>query len=355
MVLRRLSQIDAGQRADRGWMDWVRSALRTNHLRNGLLIAGLGLTVLVSFWSTLQTMAERWWSDPQYSHGFLVPGFAAVVLWFRRERLHGIVVRSTWWGLPILLVGIGCRLAAAAIGIEPLDAFALLPTLAGLVLLLGGWGVWQWSWPAIAFLAFMLPMPFQLEVALAQPLRRLATVSSTYVLQTLGYPALAEGNIIHIEELKLGVIDACSGLGMLVTFFALATATAMVARAPWRDRVVLVVSAIPIAVIANIARITATAAAHYTLGESAGKLVMHDLAGWLMMPLALILLCLELRFLSRLFLAVDDTGTQPVFVSGAVSVNGHNGALPAPKKFSDVRSELYPCRLEEAAEPTLET
>jgi exosortase len=196
--------------------------------------------------------------------------------------------------------------------VESVDGFSLLPTLAGLVLLLGGRQVFVWAWPAIAFLAFMLPMPFFLETALSRPLRHVATVASTYVLQTIGFPAFAEGNIIHIDQIRLGVVDACSGLGMLVTFFALATAMALIVRAPLGDKIVLVLSAIPIAIIANVARITATAIAHTTLGTDAGNAVMHDLAGWLMMPLALGLMWLELRLLDRLFPPIPDKPLAPL-------------------------------------------
>src|SRR5262249_8377614 len=139
----------------------------------------------------------------------------------------------------------------------------------------------------------------QVETALAHPLRRLATVASTYCLQTLGFPALAEGNVIVIGALKLGVIDACNGLGMLVTFFALSTAAALIAARPLLDRLVIVASAIPIALVANVVRITGTAVVYETLGSDVGELLKHDLAGWLMMPLALGLLWLELKVLAK--------------------------------------------------------
>src|SRR5439155_19345193 len=118
---------------------------------------------------------------------------------------------------------------------------------AGPALLVGGRDFSRWSWPAIAFLGFMLPLPFFLEVSLAHPLRRLATMISTYALQTLSCPALAEGNVILIGDARLGVAEACSGLGMLMTFFALATALAMMVHAPLVDRLILVASAAPIA------------------------------------------------------------------------------------------------------------
>ncbi len=282
--------------------EWIRSpAGRT-----------FGLTFLVGvfclwcYWPTLGSMADRWGNDPQYSHGFLVPVFALVVLWSRRAMLDQGPATPSWWGLALLLPALGARLLGASMDLEAADAFSLLPTLAGVVWLVGGGTILRWSWPALAFLGFMVPLPFQLEMLLGHPLRRFATVCSTYVLQTLGFPALDEGNIILIDQLRLGVIDACSGLGMLMTFFALATALALVLPAPLVDRLVVVASAIPIAILANVVRITATAIAHHAFGSDVANTLMHDLAGWLMMPLALALMWLELRFLAHLFVPVEE-------------------------------------------------
>ncbi len=270
-------------------------------LRGAGAVALLSVILLWSFWTTLNTMAERWANDPQYSHGFLVPVFALVVLWNRRDWLKNVAWEPCFWGLPVLLAGVAVRLIAIRRDIQPLDALALLPTLFGVVLLVGGKAILRWSWPALAFLAFMIPLPFTIETAIAYPLRRLATVMSTYLLQTFGYPAIAEGNIILIDQVKLGVAEACSGLGMLSTFLALSTALALITRAPLVDRLLLVVSAVPIALVANVARITATGMAYHGFGNATAQTVTHDLSGWLMMPLALLLLWLELRYLSKLF------------------------------------------------------
>jgi exosortase len=275
----------------------------------------LGLACLVlmlawSYWPTLATMEDRWSHDPQYSHGFLVPLFAAVVLWHRRELMPSALSPS-WWGIGLLLLSVCVRLAGASRQQETLDAISLLPCLLGICQLVGGWKALAWAWPAIAFLGFMLPLPFTVESALAHPLRRVATDASTYSLQCLGYPALAEGNIIRIDEVKLGVVEACSGLGMLMTFFALSTAFAIVIQRRLPDKLLIVTSAIPIAVVANVARITATGVAHCGWGEEAGRL-LHDWAGWLMMPLALILLWLELVFLGRLLVEVDPPAPLPI-------------------------------------------
>jgi exosortase len=107
--------------------------------------------------------------------------------------------------------------------------------------LAAGPAVTRWAWPVAAFLLFGLPWPWQLDQVLTHPLRRVATVCSTYLRQTMGLPAFSRGNIIVINRLEVGVVEACSGLGMLMTFFALSAGLALVIRSattwpPWRAR-----------------------------------------------------------------------------------------------------------------------
>ena len=102
------------------------------------------------------------------------------------------------------------------------DAISLLPSVAGLCLLVGGWDTLRWAWPSIAFLIFMVPLPYRVEAALGSPLQRLATLSSTYVLQLFGLPAFSSGNTIVINDYTIGIVDACNGLGASYTVLACA-------------------------------------------------------------------------------------------------------------------------------------
>jgi exosortase len=247
-------------------------------------------------------MADRWARDPQYSHGYLVPGFSLVLLWRRRRELGTQPLRPSPWGLPLLFAAGGLLLTGAHYYVNWLEAVSLLVALAGAAVLLAGWRGLLWSWPAIAFLLFMIPLPYRLQTALGQPLQRLATDASTFLMQCLGLPALAEGNTILLNEVQIGIVEACSGLTMLLTFFALATALALLVQRRPLDRALIVVSAAPVALLANIIRITVTGVLHETVGGDIANAVFHDWAGWLMMPLALGLLWLVFQVFSRLFL-----------------------------------------------------
>jgi exosortase len=276
----------------------------------------------VLFWvyaPTLAVLAHRWGQSANYSHGYLVPLFALFLLWSRRASLAGsAAARPSWWCGAFLCSGLALKAGGTFLYLNWLDDLSLLPCLAGLTLLLGGWPALRWSWPAISFLAFMLPLPYRLEVALTAPLQRVGTWASTYALQALGFAAFAEGNVIRLGSARIGVVEACSGLSMLVVFFTLSTAVAILVRRPLWERLVIVASALPIALLANVARIAATGALHELASPQLADLVFHDLAGWLMMPLALVLLWIELRLLSWVVLTreVDEPGELGVCLFG---------------------------------------
>jgi exosortase len=265
------------------------------------LLVSLGIALLAvvwAYWTTFGEIAERWSTDPQYSHGFLVPLFSVYLIWSRRE-LFTPDSRGRWLGVGLVALGGGLRLAAHFLYQPWLDAGSLVVVLAGLATALGGRGLLKQVWPAVLFLVFMLPLPYRAQTLLGGQLQAVATLASTYALQTLGVPAVSEGNVILLSEAKLGVVEACSGLTMLVTFFALAAGVAMLAPRGWFVRVVLVLSAIPIAVASNVVRITVTGLLFEANQNELARVVFHDLAGWLMMPLGVTMLIAELYVLGR--------------------------------------------------------
>jgi exosortase len=269
----------------------------------------VGVVLAWAYWPTFVTLFEKWQTDPQYSHGYLVPLFSLYLLWRRPNPCTTAANRPSWWGMPIVVVGLALAFAGTYAYFDWFNAVSLLPVLAGLCVLMGGWQVLRWAWPAIAFLIFMIPLPYVLETALAQPLRRIATVAGTYVLQTLGFAAHYTGNIIHLQGAPaIGVEDACCGLSMLLIFFALCTAVILLVRRPPWEKAVIFLSAVPIALLSNVVRVVLTAILYKTADRRLVDDFFHDWAGLLMMPVALVFLFLELRLLSWLVVRVPVEG-----------------------------------------------
>ena len=267
-------------------------------------VALLTFAFLWCFSPVLMLLLSRWNSDPQYSHGFMVPLFAGFIAWHRREHVTPCSANGSLIGVWLMITGITAYLIGTGIYFDWLIQASMLPTLWGCMWILGGKRLAWISMPGVLYLLFMIPLPYSAEVAMAQPLQRVAGVASTFLLQTAGLAAYRSGNLINVEGHVLGIAEACSGLRTLVVFFALATAVALVTERHWLQKFILVVSAVGIALFCNILRITATGALYAYAGPQLAETVFHDLAGWLMIPLALVMLWAELQYLQRLF---DDS------------------------------------------------
>jgi exosortase len=269
-----------------------------------IAIAVLTVLLIYSYWPGLLN-AQSSWSNPQYSHGWIVPLFSAALLFWWRRPVEPVSLSARMAGVLLLAGSFGLRLVAARYRIVTIDMYTFVPALAGVFLLVGGWSMFRWAWAPIGFLIFMYPLPDEATRYLLGPLQTLATIVSTYALQTLGFDAFREGNQIVVGEMHLGVVDACSGLRMLTIFVALSVALVMLGERQWWENLVILASAIPIALIVNSIRITVTGLLYQVANSEVAEMVFHDLAGWVMMPMALGMLFLLQQILAHLFVTED--------------------------------------------------
>lgn len=268
-----------------------------------LLLSAIVLGVaLWSYRAPLQDLAQRWSSDPEYSHGFAVPVFSVYLLWHRRTNLQGAEFHPSLWGLFWLVIAVALRFAGTRYADAWLVQITLVPWIAGLILLAGGKAVWRWAWPAVFFLVFMIPLPQRVEIQTNEPLQRITAIASAYTLQTFGYPALPENNLIYLDKHIVEVTTACNGMSMFISLYAVTTGLALIIeRTPWQ-RIGLMISALPIAFVVNIVRISATAILFEANRSDFANVLLHDYAGWAMIPLALGMMAIELALFRRLLL-----------------------------------------------------
>lgn len=245
--------------------------------------------LIYSYWPGLMN-ARGSWSNAQYSHGGLVPLCSLALLFWWRRPLGQVTRSARLAGLALLCGSFLLRLFCANYRIVTIDMYTFVPALAGVVLMAGGWGTFRWAWAPILMLFFMYPLPDEATRYLLGPLQTMATVMSTFAIQVLGYDAYREGNRIVLgEDHVLGVVDACSGLRMLTIFIWLCVLLALLGNGEWWESLVIVASAVPIALIVNSVRITVTGIM-YTINPEIAEKIFHDWAGYFMMPLAIALL-----------------------------------------------------------------
>jgi exosortase len=240
------------------------------------------------------------------------------------------MVSDSRLGFCLLLVAIGLRAAGTLLFLNYLDGLSFLVALLAVFGFAAGRPGVRWAAPAVAFLAFMLPLPFAVQTGMSGALQGVATRASTYVLVTCGSPAVAEGNtILLINDVRLGVVEACSGLGMLYAFLAIAVGAVLVIRSrPSWIKVTLILSTPIVAVAVNVGRIATTGLLYQAAEDRIARIVFHDVAGYLMMPAALVIFAAEIAILDRVV-------RQVTIPRGAVAAVAF-GLRPAPPTAAGV-------------------
>jgi exosortase len=292
-----------------------------------IVIGVLSALLAYSYWPSLAQLPS-FWDNPQYQHGWIVPVFTVLLLFWWRKPVGPITASARAAGVGLLLLSFVMRLWCASFRIVTLDMYTFVPALMGVFLLAGGWSMFRWSWAPIASLIFMYPLPDEATRYLLGPLQTVATIVSTYSLQTLGLDAYRDGNRIILGDGQvLGVVDACSGLKMLTIFVWLAVMLMLVGGLEWWENLVIAASAIPIALVCNAFRIT-TVGVMYNFNSSLAE-GFHDSlpAALLMMLLAVGFLVLEMKILSYLVIT-DDLA--PSMVAGGGGIPRMRPAGPAP-------------------------
>lgn len=256
--------------------------------------------VVLLYHEVLVKLVSDWYRDPNYSHGFVVPLVFFYLLWRKRAHLARMsrIARPSYLGLGLMAAGMAMLMAGRAGAELFLQRTSLLVVMAGMVLLFFGRHMLRSVAPALAFLIFMIPIPYMLYDSIAFPLRLFTSYCASMGLALLNIPVLREGNLVHLANTTLEVADACSGIRSLISLFAIGSVIAWIAfRSNWK-RVMVVLMVIPVAVFANAARVVITGILAHFYGIAVAEGFFHEYAGmaiYLMSLLLLLSLCRIIR------------------------------------------------------------
>jgi exosortase len=263
-------------------------------------------TVLYS--PVLVKLVSDWWTLPDYSHGFVIPLFAAFVIWERRHKLARVQLRPSWWGLVISLLALAL-LVLGVLGAELfLSRISLLILIAGVTVLFFGNEFFRallFPWASL-FLA--VPIPAIIFSQITLPLQLIASEFATSLLSMYGVPVLRDGNILHLPSTTLEVVAACSGIRSIVSLISLATFYGYLKRRSLYHRLALVALSIPIAVGTNSLRVMGTGllAEYWSADKAEG--FFHTFAGLVVFCSSMLLLILIDSIARRMF----KSSPQPV-------------------------------------------
>ena len=231
------------------------------------------------YYPIFSAMAREWYTNPNHSHGFLIPIISGYFVWRRKEEAKALAIRPTNLGIPLLIGGLIIYVLGEFGAAYTTTRMSFFFVLAGVILFIYGMPVFRWLCLPFFYLLFMIPVPQYLYDAIAFPLKVFITNYSVLCLQILGLPALREGNIISLRDTTLQVVDACSGIRSLVSLIAIGVAYAVISQKSNWKKAILVVSTIPIAIVTNALRVIITGILATFYGSGAAEGFFHEFAG----------------------------------------------------------------------------
>ncbi len=279
--------------------DWVQS-------RKTKIVPWLagGLVLIAFLWSYKAGLAELWnlWQrSDEYSSGLLVPFLAIYILWSRRHNIAKCTVGPSFlWGLFAFVAAQCIRVFGLFFMYGSAERLSIALTIAALVLLLFGWHLLRKVSTVLLYLCLMLPWPNRVQAAVTIPLQRWATSSAVFCLEMVGYEVVREGNVIHIGDASVAVAEACNGLRMITAFFVISGLVVLLVKRAWWEKLIVLASSLPIALLCNTIRLAITAVFFTVLEGEHWEQIFHDFGGYAMMPLALAAMVAELWLLTKL-------------------------------------------------------
>ena len=237
----------------------------------------------------LALLVSDWERDEDMGHGFFVPAVAAYIAWVRRREFFATPAKTNYWGLALVVMA-AAQLIVATLGAELfLARTAFVFSVVGAVWFLNGTDRLKVVAFPLMLLFFMIPLPAIIYNQITFPLQLLASRVAEVALMALGIPVLREGNILELASQRLSVVEACSGIRSLLSlsFLALVYGYFFDSK-PWM-RAVLFVATVPIAIMANAARVTGTGILS-EINRDYAEGIYHTAQGWIIFMIALVLL-----------------------------------------------------------------
>ena len=254
----------------------------------------------VPFAHVLLSLFQIWNLKPEYSHGVLIPPISLFLIWREREALTRIPFQGSWFGVPLVILGVLMWCVAQLSTIWVVGQYAFLVVVYGLVLALVGLAVFRRLWMPLLILIFMVPLPAFFENTLSLKLQLLSSSLGVDVIRLLGISVYLEGNVIDLGTYKLQVAEACNGLRYLFPLMTLAFIVAYFYRAAMWKRILLFAASIPISVLMNSLRIGVIGVTVEYWGPDMADGVLHQFEGWLVFMISTFVLLLFAAMLSRI-------------------------------------------------------
>jgi exosortase len=150
------------------------------------------------------------------------------------------------------------------------------------------------------FLLFMIPVPDFVFDLIIGPLQLTASMIGKIILRILGVPVLRDGIYLHLAPFSIEVDKSCSSMHSLIALSSLSFVIAYLMMDTIGEKIIIVASSIPLAILANGFRLVLIILLALWMGEKVFESFFHPLSGKLFFLIALFILVLEAEMIKRL-------------------------------------------------------
>ncbi|MEM1381078.1 MAG: VPLPA-CTERM-specific exosortase XrtD [Pseudomonadota bacterium] len=262
--------------------------------------AALVAALAYLFHAGLGNLWFRWGEQQELSHSYFIPAITAWMLWERREAMQKSMGKPSLWAVPLLLFGVFMVFALKQLHVFLLEHVGIVITAFAVPLLFGGFSLLRICAIPLAYLVFMIPPPYWVITVTSWKFQTWSSVLGVEMIRLFDIPVLLQGNVIELSNITLQVVEACSGLRYLFPFVSLAAIAAYFYRGPLWQRVIVVLSAIPITIVMNSFRIAITGVLSENYGAGHTEGFLHFFEGWVVFILCIALLLGVLVAMARL-------------------------------------------------------
>ena len=274
------------------------STTKHSTLISASLFGALFVTFILAYLPVWQRLVLAWYNSDDYSHGFFIIPICIYIIWQKWDTFKEIKVKPSKWGLVIVIFSLLIYIIAHLAEIVTVASLSMVLLISGAVIYIYGFRIFKESLSPIAMLLFMIPVPAQIYSVLTMPLQLLVSKISVLVAQILGMPIYREGNIIHLPDRTLQVVQACSGLRSMTALLTLSAVFSYFTLKSNTLRTVLLVSGVPAAIVVNIFRVLIMVSAFHYFNYDLTKGSVHTAFGVFIFIVALFIIAATRKMLS---------------------------------------------------------
>ena len=256
-------------------------------LSQWLLLALLFASFFIAYFPVWKGLISTWYHSDDYSHGFFIVPICAFIIWQKRHILAETPIRSSSWGLVVIIFSLLLYLLGRLGEIATIASFSMVLVLAGVVIYFFGFQMFKELLFPLFLLLFMIPVPSQIYSTLTIPLQLFVSRVSAGIANLLGIPIYREGNVINLPEYTLQVVEACSGLRSMISLLTLSAIFAYMTLKSNFLRTLLFITGIPAAIVVNIFRVLLMIMAFYFFQYDLTQGSIHTVFGVVIFILAL--------------------------------------------------------------------